>query len=239
MFAPRAPRSWAGANLRFDRGRGWSGDGLAQAREGWTVRVHDLSLELRPTDAGQVGLFPEHAATLPWLVERTAERDRPIVLNLFAYTGLVTLALARVGASVAHVDAARSAIAWARRNSELNGLAGRPIRWLVDDARAFVAREIRRNRRFHGVVLDPPTYGHGSSGKAWRLDDDLEPLLADIRRVLEPDGFILLTAHAESIDPEALGGLLGRGAEVGELVLAATSGANLRLGAFARVDGRA
>jgi 23S rRNA (cytosine1962-C5)-methyltransferase len=161
------------------------------------------------------------------------------VLNLFAYTGLATLAMARAGASIAHVDAARSAVSWARRNAELSGLADRPVRWLVDDARAFVAREIRRNRRFHGVVLDPPTYGHGSSGKTWRLDVDLEPLLVDIRRLLEPDGFILLTAHAESIDPGALGAYLGRGAEVGELTLTATLGATLRLGAFARIDGRA
>jgi 23S rRNA (cytosine1962-C5)-methyltransferase len=235
----RTPGDWAAANLRFDRDRGWSGDGLARAREGWTVRSHDLSMELHPTDAGQVGLFPEHAAMLPWLLERIAERDHPTVLNLFAYTGLITLALARAGASVAHVDAARSAVSWARRNAALNDLADREVRWLVDDARAFVAREIRRDRRFHGVVLDPPTYGHGSSGKAWRLDNDLEPLLVDIRRVLEPDGFILLTAHAESIDPGALGAYLGRGAEVGELALEATSGATLRLGAFARLDGRA
>ena len=89
------------------------------------------------------------------------------------------------------------------------------------------------------MVLDPPTYGHGSSGKAWRLDDDLEPMLVDIRRLLEPDGFILLTAHAESIQPGTLGAYLGRGAEVGELALDATSGATLRLGAFARIDGRA
>jgi 23S rRNA (cytosine1962-C5)-methyltransferase len=237
--ARRAPREWADADLRFDRDRGWSGDGLAQARQGWTVRIHDLSLELHPTDAGQVGFFPEHDITLPWLLERIAERDNPTVLNLFGYTGLATLALARAGASIAHVDAARSAVSWARRNAARNGLADRPIRWLVDDARAFVARDIRRNRRFHGVVLDPPTYGHGSSGKAWRLDDDLEPLLEDIRRLLEPDGFILLTAHTESIDPGALGAYLGPGAEVGELALDATSGATLRLGAFARIDGRA
>jgi 23S rRNA (cytosine1962-C5)-methyltransferase len=147
--------------------------------------------------------------------------------------------MAHAGARVAHVDAARSSVQWARRNAALNGLDDRPIRWLVDDAHAFVAREIRRERRYDGVVLDPPTYGHGPSGKAWRLDADLEPLIADIRRLLLPDAFVLLTAHAESITPEALGAYLGREAEVGELALEATSGARLRLGAFARLDGRA
>jgi 23S rRNA (cytosine1962-C5)-methyltransferase len=238
-FAHRTPREWSGADLRFDRKGGWSGGGLAQARDGWTIRLNDLSMELRPTEAGQVGLFPEHAAMLPWLVERVEKRDQPAVLNLFAYTGLTSLALARAGAAVAHVDSARPAIAWARRNADLNGLADRPIRWLVDDARAFVAREIRRDRRYDGVVLDPPTYGHGTGRQAWRLENDLEPMMADVRELLEQDGFILLTAHAESIDPEALGAILGRGAEVGELTLTATSGAVLALGAFARVDGRA
>jgi 23S rRNA (cytosine1962-C5)-methyltransferase len=239
-WLPRqAPQVWAEADLAFDRERGWSGDGLADAREGWSVRIHEMSMVLRPTDAGQVGLFPEHAATLPWLLERVAAREQTNVLNLFAYTGLTTLALARAGAAVVHVDSARPSIAWARRNVDLNGLADHSIRWLVDDARAFVAREVRRDHRYDGVVLDPPTYSHGTGGRAWRLERDLEPLLADIRRVLAPDGFIVLTAHAESIDPGSLGAVLGGGAEIGELSLTATSGSVLTLGAFARVDGRA
>lgn len=233
------PRRWSEADLRFERARGWRGEGFSEARGGWTGILSDLTLELRPTDAGQVGLFPEHAVMLAWLHDRIAERESPSVLSLFAYTGLTTLAMARAGAHVAHVDAARSSVQWARRNAALNGLDDRPIRWLVDDAPAFVAREIRRERRYDGVVLDPPTYGHGPSGKAWRLDADLEPLIADIRRLLLPDAFVLLTAHAESITPEALGAYLGREAEVGELALEATSGARLRLGAFARLDGRA
>jgi 23S rRNA (cytosine1962-C5)-methyltransferase len=151
-----------------------------------------------------------------------------------------TLALARAGAAVTHVDAARPAVAWARRNAALNELADRPIRWLVDDADAFVAREIRRERRYDGVVLDPPTYGHGTSGKAWRLEDDVEPLLADVRRLLSPNGWVLLSAHTEGIDAGDLGAWLSTvvdDVEIGELVLHATSGAGLELGAFARGSG--
>jgi 23S rRNA (cytosine1962-C5)-methyltransferase len=233
----RAPGRWGEADLRFDRDRGWSGDGLTTARAGWTVRLDDLRMELRPTDAGQVGLFPEHAAMLPWLRDQVAARDQPSVLHLFAYTGLTTLALAQAGAAVAHVDAARPAVSWARRNAALNHLDDRPIRWLVDDARAFVAREIRRGRQYDGVVLDPPTYGHGASGRPWRLDTDLEPLLADIRRLLAPSGFILLTAHAESVRPRDLGAHLLGAVEVGELRMTAMSGAELALGAFARSGG--
>ena len=228
----RAPERWHEADLRFKRDSGWSGE----AGDGWTVALEGLRFELRTTPAGQVGLFPEHAAVLPWLADRVAEHgDTPTVLDLFAYTGLVTLALAKAGASVVHVDAAKPSVEWARRNAALNGLDGRPIRWLVDDARAFVARELRRDRRYDGVVLDPPTYGHGTSGRAWRLDRDLGPLLDDVGRLLAPGGFLLVTAHTASVDPFTLGGFVGRGVEVGDLELAASSGAVLSLGAYARL----
>jgi 23S rRNA (cytosine1962-C5)-methyltransferase len=237
----RSPGRWTDADLRFDRDLGWSGSGVEEARNGWIARIADLAFELRPTDAGQVGIFPEHAAMLPWLRERAdASLDRPTIVNLFGYTGLTTLAMARSGAALAHVDGARPAVAWARRNAERNDLADRPIRWLVDDARAFVAREIRRERRYDGAVLDPPTYGHGASGKPWRLETDLAPLLKDIRRLLTPSGWVLLTAHAEAVDADDLGAWLSTvvdDIEVGELRLDATSGARLELGAFARGGG--
>ncbi|MGH2474082.1 MAG: class I SAM-dependent methyltransferase [Candidatus Limnocylindrales bacterium] len=238
----REPRRWAEADLRFDRDRGWSGPGVASAGMDWAVRIHDIAMHLRPTDAGQVGLFPEHAAMLPWLVDRVAtRRAQARVLNLFAYTGLVTLVLARAGASVAHVDAARSTVAWARRNAEANRLDDRPIRWLVDDVRSFVGREVRRGRRYDGVVLDPPTYGHGArGGAAWRLEIDLPALLQDVRRLLVPHGFVVLTAHAGSVAPGDLGAALEGVApdvEVGDLRLDAATGADLSLGAYARVAG--
>jgi 23S rRNA (cytosine1962-C5)-methyltransferase len=232
----RAPERWTDSDLRFERDAGWAGAGLVVAQAGWAVEIDGLRLEARPTDAGQVGIFPEHAALLPWVRERVSERgERPSVLHLFAYTGLLTLALARAGAAVAHVDAAKPSVDWARRNAALNSLGDRPVRWLVDDARAFVAREVRRSRRYDGVILDPPTYGHGASGKAWRLEHDLPHLLDDIDRVLASGGFLLLTAHAQAIDPFALATFVGGDVEVGELVLEATSGATLRLGAFARL----
>ncbi len=248
----RAPDRWEDADLRFDRDGGWSGKGLAAASEGWTAGIDGHEMALRPTDAGQLGCFPEHAAMLPWLRERvelrrsTAPDDAPPVrvLHLFAYTGLATLAVAAAGAGVAHVDSARPAVAWARRNAAANGLADAPIRWLVDDARAFVARERRRGSRYDGIVLDPPTYGHGASGRPWRLDTDLDPLLADCRTIVAPDGFLLLTAHTEHLGEDQLAGRLNlalrRGAgdiETGDLRLDATSGASLALGVYARWDG--
>jgi 23S rRNA (cytosine1962-C5)-methyltransferase len=238
----RLKDAWLAADLRFDRDRGWSGPGADADLRPWPIRMGALTLELRPTDAGQVGLFPEHESMAPWLLDRTPRN----VLNLFAYTGLLTLALAAGGASVTHVDAARGAIAWARQNAHLSGLADRPLRWIVDDATTFVAREARRGRRYDGVILDPPTYGHGTGGRAWRLEEDAPGLLEVCRAVLEPGGFVLLTAHTPGMGPDRLGDLLATGLrrapggiESGALGLSTGDGRRLELGAFARSYGAA
>lgn len=240
-----APDAWAAADLRFDAGSGWSGP--ASPAEPWSIDVDGLTMELRPTSSGGLGLYPEHAANLAWLAAQVATRvaareaagesgEPPRVLNLFAHTGLATLALARAGAAVAHVDGARAAVAWARRNAELSGLADRPVRWLVDDAATFVGREARRGRRYVGIVLDPPAFGR-AGGREWRLGEDLPALLEACRSVAAPGAFVLLTAHSESIDGQELAAMLhaafgGRrdALDVIPLDLTATSGARLALG---------
>lgn len=234
----RAPRdAWAAADLRFDRDRGWSGPDL----EPWTETVDSVTLELRPTGAGQLGFFPEHALAWPWLRDRVGAQPAPEVLHLFAYTGATTLAMAAAGARLTHVDASRPAVAWARRNAALSGLEERPIRWIVDDAVAFVRREARRGRRYAGLVLDPPTFGHGPAGTRWELDDALPDLLAACAAVAEPDAFVLLTAHATALTPgdlaAALESAFGIPAELQaeELGLDAASGAVLPLGVAARM----
>jgi 23S rRNA (cytosine1962-C5)-methyltransferase len=188
-------------------------------------------------------VYPEHATNLPWLAAQVASREQPTVLNLFAHTGLATLAAARAGASLVHVDAARGAVAWARRNAELSGLDGLPIRWLVDDAAAFVAREARRGRRYEGIVLDPPSFGRAAN-RRWRLVDELPELLGACRAIATDDAFVLLTTHTTGIEGDDLAALLGDafGAhraepriDVDRLVLTAESGARLELGWSARL----
>jgi 23S rRNA (cytosine1962-C5)-methyltransferase len=244
-----APDAWAEVDLRFDAGPGWSGRWWPA--DPWPIEVAGLTMELRPTSSGGVGLYPEHVANLAWLERQAAalvptnppggaaDSSPPQVLNLFAHTGLATLALARAGAAVAHVDGAKSAVAWARRNAELSGLGDRPVRWLVDDATAFVAREARRGRRYDGIVLDPPAFGR-AGGREWRLVDDLPTLLAACHDVAGPGAFVLLTTHSEDLDGTALRSLLraafgARTMEVVALDLTAASGARLGLGWAVRI----
>ena len=253
LGARREADAWAAADLRFERERGWTGPSADTGS--WPISVDGLSMELRPTDAGQLGVFPEHLAMLGWIRARLAaagpasgedDPTAPAVLHLFAYTGLASLAMAAAGAAVTHVDSSRPTVAWARRNAERSGLDDRPIRWIVDDALAFTEREARRGRRYAGLVLDPPSYGHGPAGQPWRLEDDLEGLLEAGARVLEPGGFVLITAHTPGFDGDRLAADLARalarpGATFGrgELGLSTADGRRLELGAFARWPRRA
>jgi 23S rRNA (cytosine1962-C5)-methyltransferase len=236
------PRAWDRATLAFVPGRGWTGSDAAAP---WPVSVEGLTVELRPTATGQLGLFPEQAANWAWLRDMVAGvNPAPTVLNLFGYTGVATLVAAAAGASVVHVDAARPAIAWARHNAALSGLADRPIRWIVDDAATFAAREVRRGRRYDGIVLDPPSYGHGA-GHEWRIERDLDPLIADCARLIDhAEGFVLLTAHTPGFGPDRLAETLAGALEIpadaverGLLSLTAATGRTLDLGAFTRWSG--
>jgi 23S rRNA (cytosine1962-C5)-methyltransferase len=214
--------------------------------EPWTIEADGLTLELRLAPSGQVGFFPEQVESWGWLRSRLrAAAKGASVLNLFGHTGGSTLAAATAGASVAHVDASRPAVAWARRNAELSGIADRPIRWLVDDALAFAQRELRRGHTYEGIVLDPPSYGHAPNRARWQLAEQLPVLLESCARLLGHAGrFVLLTAHTPEFGPARLqwelAGALGRPAvevEAGPLEIAAGHGPALPAGAFARFPG--
>lgn len=251
----RDPDAWPGATARFDRSErgeivhaGWTTpDG--RPVEPWILREDELSFELRLAPSGQVGLFPEQAPNRRWIADRIrttghgtgsgapAGVEPPGVLNLFGYTGGSTLAAVSAGATATHVDASRPAVAWARHNAGLNDLADRPVRWISDDVSAFVRREVRRGRRYTGIVLDPPSYGHGTGGRDWHLERDLPPLLDECGRLLAdgPDAFVVLTAHTPGIGGELLAewleAAMGDGQnEIDELGLTAVSGTRLLLG---------
>ena len=189
--------------------------------EPWVIGEGELRFECRLASSGQVGVFAEQAPNRRWLIDQasrlragSAADDEGVgVLNLFAYTGGSTLACAMGGVPVTHVDASRPAVAWGRRNAELCGLADRPIRWIADDAVAFTRRELRRGRRYAGIVLDPPSYGHADRGRDWQIERDLPGLLATALAMLQPDGpaFALLTSHTTELGTHSARGRMRAG----------------------------
>lgn len=171
-----------------------------------------------------LGFFPDMAPQWDWMRQRAADAD---VLNLFGYTGVGTLLLSEAGARMVHVDASKKSVEAGKRNAELSGLSGRPIRWMVDDAAKFTAREVRRARRYDGILLDPPKFGRGPEGEVWRLETDLAPLLADCRKLLDANSrFLVLTVYAVRMSALSIGELvrqlfadLGGKVEVGEMAV--------------------
>lgn len=204
--------------------------------ESWPVAFGDLKFHARCTPFRHLGFFPEQSVQWTWMRERLAPGAR--VLNLFGYTGVASLAAAAAGAEVTHVDASKKAIAFAKENQKLAGLDDKPIRWIVDDALGFVKREARRGRRYDGIVLDPPKFGRGPDGETWRIESDLNALLAALPAILAERGerptFVIATLYALRLShlalartlSDALDGLGGE-FEAGEMALAEEKTARL------------
>ena len=176
-------------------------------REGWPLARGQVRFTAQCTPFRHLGFFPDMAPVWDWMGAELAGGELS-TLNLFGYTGVGTLALSQYG-PVTHVDASKKSVAQARENAALSGMADRPIRWIVDDATKFAAREVRRERRYDGIILDPPKFGRGPEGEVWRLEDHLPPLIADCRQLLdERSRFLFLTVYAVRMSALALAGLL-------------------------------
>jgi len=208
IWRPRlAPAEWQKAAAVFsasgeddEKGR-WRID--KPVPESWPVAGDGVTMLCRLKGLWHLGLFPEQQPHWDWMGQRieaaaaATPGERPRVLNLFAYTGAASLIAARRGAEVTHVDASKAAVAWARDNQAASRLADKPIRWLIDDAAKFVAREVRRGRTYHVILVDPPKFGRGPDGEVWDLFTGLPPLLADCGRLLAPGAAaIMLTVYA-------------------------------------------
>lgn len=178
--------------------------------ESWVVGWRDLRFNVRPMNFKHTGLFPEQAANWATMIDLIKGARRPIsVLNLFAYTGGATAACLSAGASVCHVDAAKNMVELAKENIALSGLSDRPVRFIVDDCRKFVAREIRRGNRYDAIVLDPPSFGRGANGEEWKLERDVFDFLALCAQVLGDDPlFVLLNSYTTGLQPAVLNNLL-------------------------------
>ena len=178
-------------------------------RDGWTMRWDDVTFNAQTTPFRHLGFFPDMAPVWAWMRAQLAGRNAPETLNLFGYTGIGSLALSSAGGPVVHVDASKKSVEAARRNAQTSGMADRPIRWLVDDAAKFVAREVRRGRRYDGIILDPPKFGRGPDGEVWRLEEHLPALIADCRKLIDSESaFLFLTVYAVRMSALAIGELL-------------------------------
>ena len=190
----------------------------------WELAREGVRFEASLTPFRHLGFFPDMAPQWDWMRARADGAD---VLNLFGYTGVGSLLLSEAGARLVHVDASKKSVEQGKHNAQLSGLTERPIRWIVDDATKFAAREVRRGRRYDGILLDPPKFGRGPEGEVWRLEQDLAPLIGDCRKLLdENSSFLVLTVYAVRMSALAIGEMvkqalagLGGNVEMGEMAV--------------------
>lgn len=241
---------WDKADAYFTRGADkadWSFRN--KLPESWPVELGGLKFLVKPTAFKHTGLFPEQAANWEWLKEQVTGRKSQAgtgeveVLNLFGYTGGATLACAQAGAKVVHIDGSKAAVTWARDNAELSGLADKPVRWIVEDARVFVEREIRRGRSYDGIIMDPPVFGHGPDNELWKIEEHFLPLIDGCMKLLKPKPlFFLMNGYSAGYSAIAYENNLlplkekhGGKTEIGELAIEESgSGRLLPAGIFAR-----
>lgn len=208
----RELQGWDKPNARYFRsatgGGKWEFYNLP---ENWQVHYNSLTFNLKPMSFKHTGLFPEQAVNWDWMAEKITNANRPInVLNLFAYTGGATIACAKAGASVCHVDAAKGMVAWAKENAVSSGLEDAQIRYIVDDCIKFVEREIRRGTKYDAVVMDPPSFGRGPNGEVWKIEEQLYSLLNKCVDVLSDNPlFFLLNSYTTGLSPSTMAYLLG------------------------------
>ena len=204
---------WKKANARYQRSSSGGGqwDNKSMNKDHWTIDYGPLTFKISPTNFKHTGLFPEQAVNWDFMADKIRNAGRPIsVLNLFAYTGGATLACAEAGAKVCHVDASKGMVAWARENAQLSGLSDKPIRWIVDDCKKFVEREILRGNHYDAIVMDPPSYGRGPGGEVWKLEEAIFPLVELCAEVLSDKPlFFLLNSYTTGLSPSVMEYIIG------------------------------
>ena len=206
----KSNKLWKKPNAHYHRssrgGGEWEFFDLPQQ---WSINYKDITFCLKPFKFKHTGVFPEQAANWDWfssIIKDAVSKGRQVkVLNLFAYTGGATLAAAKAGASVTHVDASKGMVAWAKENANASSLQDAPIRWLVDDCVKFVEREIRRGNKYDAIIMDPPSYGKGPKGELWKIEDSVFPLIQLCSQILADDPlFFLISSYTTGLQPAVL-----------------------------------
>ena len=206
-------REWEKYDARYIRSQQGGGcwDRPQVMKKEWEIEYKGLKFYIRPTGFKHTGLFPEQAVNWDLMTDIIQKAGRTVkVLNLFAYTGGATLACAKAGASVVHVDASKGMVSWARDNAKLSGLEDKPIRWIVDDCVKFIEREIRRGNTYDGIIMDPPSYGRGPGGEVWKLEEQVYTLAKLCSKLLTKDSlFLLLNSYTTGLSASVMEYLLG------------------------------
>ncbi len=208
---PRTLKEWNQKNGHYHRSSKGGGEWeFFHLPDEWSIRYKDLLFHLKPFHFKHTGLFPEQAVNWDWFSGLIQNAGRPIkVLNLFAYTGGATLAAAKAGAAVTHVDASKGMVTWAKENAISSGLEQAPIRWLVDDCVKFVEREIRRGNQYDGIIMDPPSYGRGPKGEIWKIEESIWPFLNLTTQILtDKPLFFLINSYTTGLQPAVLSYML-------------------------------
>lgn len=208
---PKRSPEWKKLNAHYHRSAKGGGEWeFFDLPDEWSIHYGELTFKLKPFSFKHTGLFPEQAVNWDWMSEKIKNAGRPIkALNLFAYTGGATLAMAHAGASVTHVDASKGMVGWAKENAAASGLEDKPIRWLVDDCRKFVEREIRRGNKYDAILMDPPSYGRGPKGEIWKMEDSIYEFLRLTEKILSDDPiFFLINSYTTGLAPAVLKYLL-------------------------------
>lgn len=204
-------KGWKKPNAHYHRSSKGGGDWeFFHLPDEWSIHYKELKFHLKPFKFKHTGLFPEQAVNWDWFSEKIRQAKRPLkVLNLFAYTGGATLAAAKAGAAVTHVDASKGMVGWAKENASSSGLEKAPIRWLVDDCVKFVEREIRRGNKYDGIILDPPSYGRGPKGEIWKIEESIYPFIELTSQILSQDAvFYLINSYTTGLQPAVLSYLI-------------------------------
>lgn len=225
LWKKARPELWSSAHAEFAfrDGKGeWKMH--KPVPESWELSWREARFLARLTGFKHVGIFPEQSPNWEWLAEKVSTLERPNVLNLFGYTGVATLAAARAGARVTHVDASKQSLDWAHENARLSGVSEDAVRWIPDDALAFAKREARRGAKYDGIILDPPAFGRGTKGEVWKIEEDLPALLASLKEIFSdaPGSFFLLNGYAAGYAPRSFAQAVesvfaDSGSEYGEL----------------------
>lgn len=208
---PKSDMRWKKMNGHYHRSSKGGGEWeFFDLPKQWQVHYRDLTFNLQPFNFKHTGLFPEQAANWDWFSAKIKEEKRQVkVLNLFAYTGGATVAAAKAGATVTHVDASKGMVTWAKENAKSSGLEEAPIRWLVDDCVKFVEREIRRGNQYDAIIMDPPSYGRGPKGEIWKIEEKIHPFIKLCTEILSEDPlFFLVNSYTTGLQPAVLSYML-------------------------------